>query len=45
MCRITAKYCANHIIEDYKKIENSIKGIRIWHYAFAVSIILCSTPT
>ena len=34
----------NHrIIGD--RMENSIKGIRIWHCGFAASIILFSTPT
>ena len=33
-----------HRIKDDRR-ENSIKGIRIWHCAFAASIILCSTPT
>ena len=27
------------------RMENSVKGIRIWHCAFAASIILCSNPT
>ena len=34
----------SHRIKDDRR-ENSIKGIRIWHCAFAASIILCSTPT
>ena len=33
-----------HRIKD-DRMENSIKGIQIWHCAFATSIILCSTPT
>ena len=33
-----------HRIKD-DRIENSLKGIRIWHCVFAASIILCSTPT
>ena len=34
----------NHRIKD-DRMENSIKGIQIWHCVFAASIILCSTPT
>ena len=34
----------SHRIKD-DIMENSIKEIRIWHYAFAASIILCSTTT
>ena len=34
----------SHRIKD-DIMENSIKEIRIWHFAFAASIILCSTPT
>ena len=35
---------SKHRIKD-DRMENSIKGIQIWHCAFAASIILCSTPT
>ena len=34
----------HHRIKD-DRMENSIKGLRIWHCGFAASIILCSTPT
>ena len=31
----------NHRIKD-DRMENSIKGKRVWHCTFAASIILCS---
>ena len=37
--------CWHYRIKD-DRMENGIKGIRIWHCAFAAcKYILCSTPT
>ena len=41
--KIIIKYVAHRI--KYYRMENSIKGIQIWHCAFTASIILFSTPT